>query len=353
MSVQTSVHGSGILRELERRNLQIFRLLPLEKEACGSMVDAYIRKRLKYKVTSKELAGTPFMTDITGSTVGSTGSKNIGVRAGTGAGTGTGVGPGVGTGVDDRGREEENEYSKSGSEGREDGFGFLLFQCQITALLDHSQGNTPLFLRLFLRCAHNAALRGFSLWVIWDDWLQATSVSELLSRILGSFERGYHMTQYSVRTDSERTVRAGGLIALQTLYPWHKSLCAALRDDRGGGWERRGKGPFEGGYNRVELGLNEAINSRRSAGGERQGQGQGQGQGERQGQGAEPGSPTESRGSNKEGKVPHLGSMNSMKSVSPSNTGIPVHSPSVLDSLGVFLFIFIDVFIFIIIFILL
>ena len=40
--------------------------------------------------------------------------------------------------------------------------------------------------------------RGFSLWRIWDDWLQATSVGDLLERILFTLEKGYSPTLQSM-----------------------------------------------------------------------------------------------------------------------------------------------------------
>jgi hypothetical protein len=44
------VHGNGILMELERRELKIIKLKPLERTSCRAMVDAYIKKSVQSEV---------------------------------------------------------------------------------------------------------------------------------------------------------------------------------------------------------------------------------------------------------------------------------------------------------------
>ena len=51
--------------------------------------------------------------------------------------------------------------------------GFLLFEEQVSSLLTHNQGGTPLFLRLFLRCLQYAASRGYCLWLLYESWMTA------------------------------------------------------------------------------------------------------------------------------------------------------------------------------------
>ena len=101
--------------------------------------------------------------------------------------------------------EDNNNNSSYNNNNNNRSMGFLLFECQIISLLQHTHGSTPLFLRLFLRCAHNAVNKGFSIWFIWSDWLRATCVSDLLTRILDSFERGYHPTVEMIQDDNVRS----------------------------------------------------------------------------------------------------------------------------------------------------
>ena len=109
--------------------------------------------------------------------------------------------------------------------------GLVLFDTQVAAMLTHPLGGTPLFLRLFLRCTHYAISRGFSLWHLWDHWLGATTISDMLVRILKSFEVGHPpSTAEHVQACRSRTIAAGGLPALRLLYPWHPSLKEAPSD---------------------------------------------------------------------------------------------------------------------------
>jgi len=105
--------------------------------------------------------------------------------------------------------------------------GFLLFDTQISQLLSHTQCSSPLFLRLFLRCAHYSVRRGFSLWAIWDDWMCAEGVTSLLPRILNTFAAGFNKTRESSQKDCDRTIAAGGLPALRVLYPYHPAFQAS------------------------------------------------------------------------------------------------------------------------------
>lgn len=237
------VHGKSILMELERRRLKILKLIPLERTACRAMVDAYIQKSVKSG--SSFISTGPFLTSLASDEMGSF----LGTLGGSFDSRDCAVGFSPGG---------KPAGKKNGNIPEARTPGFLLFECQIVTLLQHSQGSTPLFLRLFLKCAHNCVSRGFSLWRLWDDWLLATSVSELLCRILGSLERGHHPTQTTIDEDTERTIKAGGLIALKSLYPNHPSLQVMLERVQGPSF-RQGLSPFEGGYDFEELHRNELI----------------------------------------------------------------------------------------------
>lgn len=99
--------------------------------------------------------------------------------------------------------------------------GFLLFESQINGLLSHPEGGIPFFLRLFLRCMQFAVSRGYSSWFIFEQWLLAKNVSELLLIILRTFEDGFVVTRESAQADCDRTIAAGGLPALKNHYSWH------------------------------------------------------------------------------------------------------------------------------------
>lgn len=104
--------------------------------------------------------------------------------------------------------------------------GFLLFESQINLLVHHSLSRSPIFLRLVLINAHYAVKHGYSLWKVWDDWLQADSVSNLYQRICTTFEEGFVSTPAQVEKDTARTLTAGGLPELQMMYPFHPAFQA-------------------------------------------------------------------------------------------------------------------------------
>lgn len=102
--------------------------------------------------------------------------------------------------------------------------GFLLFDTQIAALLNHPCGGNPLFLRLFLRCLHFLSNRGYSLWTIFDDWITSRSVPELYEKILSCSEMGYRKTRELSQSANDMTIAAGGISALKKLFPQHPSF---------------------------------------------------------------------------------------------------------------------------------
>ena len=232
-----NIRGRRIMAELERRQLTGLDMKPMDRPTCRAMIEAYVRKSVQTAVAAAHAArgdssdnfpamamamGT-FLTGMHGA-----GATDAAMEDDMNAEMDSflsGFMDSPQGGTDANGSPTYGAGSASGSHGAVDFVpGFLLFESQINALLNHSQGSTPLFLRLILRCAHNAVARGFSLWYIWDDWLKATSVSELLERILLSLEKGHAPSPQSMAGDEARTVREGGLAALVRLYPWHPSL---------------------------------------------------------------------------------------------------------------------------------
>ena len=247
-TLDTYVHGKGILSELGRRNLKTLKLIPLERTACRAMVDAYIRKSVHSEVfcsSSGEFFLTSLAEDSTG--VGTGGKKEINMLQSScsldviddalAINNNDKYSNNNNNNNNNNNSDDKNYKSNNYNNGRNINeyhnnktIGFLLFECQIVSLLQHAHGSTPLFLRLFLRCAHNAVNKGFSIWYIWSDWLKATCVSDLLRRILDSFEKGYHPTEEMIQDDHVRTISAGGVRALSALYPWHPYLKNILRE---------------------------------------------------------------------------------------------------------------------------
>lgn len=168
---------SRIIAELERRQWAAKTLRPLDRSLCRSVVEMYVQKSVQ--IESARIATTgSFLTQAPGS--------------------------------------DPSALDMS--------LGLLMFDTQVAALLTHPQGGTPLFLRLFLRSAQCAVSRGFSLWDLWDNWLGADTIPELLRRIIYSFETGRVKTAVGDEQCTAKTVAAGGLPALRLLYPWHPGL---------------------------------------------------------------------------------------------------------------------------------
>ena len=179
---------SKIIVELARRQWQAKTLQPLDRHLCRAVVENYIQKSVQTEAA--QLTKGPFLT-------------------------------------------QQHDAHDGPTHTFEEAPGILLFDTQVAALLTHSQGGTPLFLRLFLRCTHYAITRGFSLWHVWDDWLSADTVQELLRRILFSFENGFTRSAAGVEQCTARTIGAGGLAALRLLYPWHPNLREPAEDAAG------------------------------------------------------------------------------------------------------------------------
>ena len=225
-TLDTYVHGKGILSELARRNLKTLKLIPLERTACRAMVDAYIRKSVHSEAFCSSPGGL-FLTSLVEDSPGirAEGSQEMNIFGSSDFNDV--IDNDLNSNILDNNNNNNSSYNNNNDNRY---MGFLLFECQIISLLQHTHGSTPLFLRLFLRCAHNAVNKGFSIWFIWSDWLKATCVSDLLTRILDSFERGYHPTEEMIQDDNVRTISAGGVRALIALYPWHPYLKNILRE---------------------------------------------------------------------------------------------------------------------------
>lgn len=197
---EASSRKHRIIQEIERRNWNVMKLKYLDRAQCKSLTEAYIHKSVHSDAALQ--TAKPFFNSSSSPTKDSTfyltSTLNEALEDSQGI----------------------PNYSHLASE-LHDTPGFLLFDTQINALLTHSCGNNPLFLRLFLRSAHFAVKRGYSLWRIWDDWLKADSIISLLNLVLKTFERGFARTDESAQVDCERTLSSGGLPALKLLYPWH------------------------------------------------------------------------------------------------------------------------------------
>lgn len=233
LRAQRNIRGRRIMAELERRQLTGLDMKPMDRPTCRSMLEAYVRKSVQTAVAAAHAArgdsenfpaiamamGT-FLTNMHGSSAAS----GLMVDDDMDAEMDSFLSGLVDSPLGNDAPGSSSPTNPGSAQGIDFVPGFLLFESQINALLSHSQGSTPLFLRLILRCAHNAVARGFSLWFLWDDWLKATSVSELLERILLTLEKGHAPTAQSMADDEARTLREGGLAALVRLYPWHPSL---------------------------------------------------------------------------------------------------------------------------------
>ena len=66
-----------------------------------------------------------------------------------------------------------------------------------------------------------AIARGFSVWQIGEEWLEAENMEDLLHKILERFEYGFFNTDEQIKEDADLAVKAGGHPALKALYPWH------------------------------------------------------------------------------------------------------------------------------------
>jgi hypothetical protein len=173
---EVPVKKGRVLQELERREWKILRLRPLDRNQCRSLIMSFIQKSVQAEVATQ--ATGVFLTSISNATYG----------------------------------------------GHEALAGFLLFESHINSLLNHKHGRTPLFLRLFLRSAYLLCCRGYSLWALWDDWLQADSVPALFQRVFGSLETGYAKSPEAVKESIDRACAEGGYLAMKKLYPWHPAF---------------------------------------------------------------------------------------------------------------------------------
>ena len=171
-----------ILQELERRKLNKIYLKSINAQLCRQIVDSYVRKSVQLEA-SPIVAG-PFITSV------------------------------------------DDDIDNNGHIS-----GFLLFDNQINALVNHPAAKVPSFLRLFIRCAHYASVRGFSLWSIWSEWLKVEDVPSLFTRILESLENGCQRSRSQAQECVDKVIEAGGLPALKIAYGWHPSF-KNKNDDR-------------------------------------------------------------------------------------------------------------------------
>lgn len=176
-----------ILMELERRGVPCLRMSNLDPELCRKLIDSYLRNYTSIDETSN-VSGLNVLDDIKTSVLSSTANP--------------------------MGAVGNSNILK----------GFLLFETQMSQLAAHPLGGNPQFLRLFLRCLDFICHRGYSIWAVFNNWIQATSVTDLVTRILETCEQGHVKTRESSQWACDQTLKAGGLKSLKTLYPWHPQL---------------------------------------------------------------------------------------------------------------------------------
>lgn len=184
-----------ILMELERREVPCLKMPNLDSELCRQLLDSYLHNHTSNEETSK-VSG---LNSIDGASLALLGGGVSGAPGGT----------------------SNNNVLK----------GFLLFESQISQLVSHPLGGNPQFLRLFLRCLDFVCQRGYSIWLVFNDWIQATGVADLVIRILETCEQGHTKTRESAQWACDQTLLAGGLKGLKELYPWHPQLSEKLEQD--------------------------------------------------------------------------------------------------------------------------
>lgn len=151
--------GRRIMAELERRQLKGLRMKRMDRLACRAMIDAYVKKSVQTAVAAAHATQGTFLgftgrnSDMEGVTDMNMDPEIDSLLSGFPMG---GIdGAGASSKSEENGFPEQPDSSKAVSDFIP---GFLLFESQINVLLDHSHGSTPLFLRLILRCAHNAGM---------------------------------------------------------------------------------------------------------------------------------------------------------------------------------------------------
>ena len=182
----TSSRPHRILLEVERRihKWHVIHLKPLELSLCKGVIESFIQKCVKSGESSENGQGKSlFLTEV---------------------------------------ENNSDEISSSESNNLDDAF--LLHASQVSAVLGHPLGGSPIFLRLFLRCTFHAVMSGFSIWSFWDEWLKATSVSELIEKILTCFEEGFRPSREATEFSIDRTIMEGGYPSLRFHYSWHPAV---------------------------------------------------------------------------------------------------------------------------------
>jgi hypothetical protein len=151
--------GRRIMAELDRRQLKGLRMKRMDRHACRAMIDAYVKKSVQTAVAAAHAARGAFL-GITGRDMEGVTDMNMNIDPEidsllSGFPMGGVDGAGASSKSEEHGFLERPVSGKTVSDFIP---GFLLFESQINVLLDHSHGSTPLFLRLILRCAHNAGV---------------------------------------------------------------------------------------------------------------------------------------------------------------------------------------------------
>lgn len=247
---------SRILRQLERRQLQILRLKTLEKQQIGIVLKSFIQKTVEIDLVSVN-------THVDSVTIDVSDTKT----------------------VNDVKLEERLPHNNSKSKiplvTTAQVPGFLLFSSHIRKLLLHRWGTSPNFVRLCLSVSYMLCCKGYSLWHVWDYLLQARDTEDLLNHAIDLMEQGYIVTESSndngndstsnSATNSARLVnpetsttaheananisrtsaqlkqpnrrmsvkdvnrirKEGGVESLLDLYPWHPTIRRLIADSTG------------------------------------------------------------------------------------------------------------------------
>jgi GTPase SAR1 family protein len=188
-ALQSGRKGSNwkgrILSEIERRPWTILRVRALEQNQCRALIMSYVQKSVQSEASASTANISSFFMTSGPLSPSSVLSESVGSKP-------------LSSGSGDQGDGQSPTHADQLS-------GFLLFECHVKSLQQHPQAGIPLFVRLFLRCAHLCCCRGFSLWHIWDHWLTADSVSSLLELIMQTLEKGH-------TKDEKQTQEAIGML---------------------------------------------------------------------------------------------------------------------------------------------
>ncbi len=160
-----------LLVELERRNWSIMKVTNMTSKLSTQIVDEYIKRTVQMDAVG--LTHGAFLTDV--------------------------VAP-------------------------RDFAGLLLFESQLDALVSHPQATKPIFLGVVMRMLRFCTTKGYSLWHLFDRWMQCEELEDLLHDVLTVTELGYFPTAKKIKFSHDQALVHGGKEALAKVYPWHPTF---------------------------------------------------------------------------------------------------------------------------------